>query len=141
MGYRLICRNKSVVLIVQCKSQKNTVGVEIVRELMGSIKIYEDHNREERRPIMEAICTTSQFSPEAKKFSGELGIKLYDEFTIGFMPDRFEIIRCKNSEKLYYLPTDEGYDLIDFSLSKGDSYCMTVAEAEEAGFSRGKSFF
>jgi len=68
--------------------------------------------------------------------AGALGIQVFEQFK--FSKD-YSCIRCNIStqtkEKIYHLPFDQGYDdtLID---RKGEMYCATVKEAEDAGFRR-----
>lgn len=39
-------------------------------------------------------------------------------------------------EKIYHLPFDQQYDKTKVEPARGEFYCRTVAEAEEAGYRR-----
>ena len=135
-GIDLICRNRREIMLVQCKSQKNSVGVEIVSTLAGSKEAYVKRYSVKDKDIKGVICTLSDFSPDAYKLGQLLDIQLLIFLRLRFVRERFKLVKCKNATHKYYLPTDISYDDVGFSVSEGDCYFETIEEAEKAGFCR-----
>lgn len=86
---------------------------------------------------MKAIFyTTTQLSPLARKIANTLDIELFENFKFD---RKYPCIKCnistQNDEKIYHLPFDQKYDETKID-RKGEMYCSTVNEAEEAGFRR-----
>ena len=136
MGRDLICYKGDDTLIIQCKNwaEFRTIYEKHIFQLFGTIFEYkETHLNEKVRAI---FCTTTQLSPLARKIATTLGIELFESFKF----DRnYPCIKCNistlSNEKIYHLPFDQKYD--DTKIDrKGEMYCSTVKEAEDAGFRR-----
>ena len=102
----------------------------------GAVDYYEKNVLKE---VVEGVfATTSYFSDRAKSIGQAFQLLLLEEQII--VP--FPIIKCKKyseNRKLYYLPTDRGYDEeVTMDLLSGDFYCGTVKEAENKGFRQGE---
>ena len=55
------------------------------------------------------------------------------------MHNGYPCIKCNISAdgtKIYHLPFDQQYDNVKIETHKGEFYCATVKEAEDAGFRR-----
>jgi hypothetical protein len=66
--------------LVQCKLYKNTVGVSVVEQLLGSLT---DYQSGQTKALRGMVITTSQFSPDAQRLAVKHGIHLMDGKAIG----------------------------------------------------------
>ena len=130
-GRDLICRVGRNVYIVQCKhwDYDNIIYAKHIHQLRGSV---EDYGKQYiHRKVHGVFFTTSRIAPDAKVISKRIGIELHEKFSFC---ESFPVVKCKFSERKYYLPDDWGYDQVELNLRAGDCYCITVTDAENKGF-------
>lgn len=82
-------------------------------------------------PIFAATTKLSEIAVWAAK---RLKVQVLD------LPMKFDypMIKCNvnGSTKIYHLPFDQQYDRVKIDATKGESYALTVVEAERRGFRR-----
>ena len=131
MGRDLICQKGHNTMIVQCKyhdSAKGTESVKCIYQLFGTCREYSlDHPDQ---IVIGALYTTGKVAITAQSSAAKLGILFKAEHTLKIFPR----IRCLHNKRIYYLPTDKDYDMIETNLAAGDCYCKTIDEAERKGF-------
>lgn len=135
LGRDLICTKGNKVVLIQCKnwSQSKTIYEKHIFQFFGTL--FQMRQATRNMNVKGAFYTATTLSDTAKNFANEFKIDLYENFRL----ERYPIIKCNignTGEKIYHLPFDQQYDATKISKSKGEFYCMTVAEAEEAGFRR-----
>ena len=131
-GIDLLCKKNEDVLLVQCKSQVAKTSKAAIMAFNGALSFYRTKNLKEGENLRGEVYSKTEFSKDAKECANALGIKIH----VRIMPFDFEVVKCKKVLQGYYLPTDDDYDEVGFSLSEGDYYMKTVEEAEKAGFHR-----
>lgn len=137
LGRDLICKKGDKIIVIQCKnwSKFKTIYEKHIFQFFGTVFQYKDKNQNKK---VEAIfyCTT-KLSELAKRFSKELGIKLEEKHKFD---QNYPCIKCNISKidgtKIYHLPFDQQYDKVKIEKDKGEFYCKSVKEAEDAGFRR-----
>ena len=135
MGRDIIAKKDCKVYVIQCKrwSQFKTIHENHIFQLYGSSVLYQiDHPKETVLPL---FVTTTALSDRANTIAKILGIVVRQDLELKKYPK----IKCnigKGGEKIYHLPFDQQYDRVVINKSKGECYCMTVAEAESLGFRR-----
>jgi len=141
LGRDLICKKGNQIIIIQCKnwSQFKTIYEKHIFQFFGTFFQFRDENKGSK---VEAIFYTStKLSDFARKFAKELKIDLKENFKY---TDDYPCIKCNISkatrEKIYHLPFDQQYDTVKIERKKGEFYCKTVKEAEDAGFRRAFKF-
>ena len=156
LGRDLICEkrnNKGQVkeaVIVQCKywSSKKLIHEKHINQLFGTMVEFAARIHEKEKSfysfwdtiqcynIKSVLITSTQLSPEAKKFAEILNVGYEEKYEIGEYP----MIKCNvnqtTQEKIYHLPYDQMYDYVIIEPKKGEFYAMTIDEAEEKGFRR-----
>ena len=135
LGRDLICNNGDEILLIQCKnwSRSKTIYEKHIFQFFGTMYQFTQDNL--KTPVRGAFYTATSLSETARSFAKEFGIELYEEFPL----KRYPMIKCnvsRNGEGIYHLPFDLQYDNTKINPKDGDMYCMTVAEAESAGFRR-----
>ena len=84
--------------------------------------------------MIPIFYATTSLSGEANIVANKLGVKVVNK-----QLKRYPMIKCNvnhsDKEKIYHLPFDQQYDTAKID-SKGEFYCATVDEAENAGFRR-----
>lgn len=136
LGRDLIAKKANEVVVIQCKnwSQFKTIYENHIFQFFGTVYRYKlDYPK---KKVRAAFYTSTQLSDIAKAFSKDLGIELVENFKL----QRYPCIKCnisgRNNEKIYHLPMDQQYDTVVIEPDKGESYEMTVEEAEKKGFRR-----
>lgn len=137
LGRDLLCIRDEQVIIVQCKywSKFKTIYEKHIFQFFGTVFEYQD-SRPCRR-VKGLFITSTQLSPLAEKFANSLGIELKQNLPLN---KNYPCIKCNLSkphgEKIYHLPFDQQYDRVRIEAGRGEFYCRTVLEAEQAGFRR-----
>lgn len=136
LGRDLICRRRSETLIVQCKqwSHFKTIYEKHIFQLFGTVFEYREANPDET--VHALFYTTTQLSPVARRIAQTLGIELHEKYAFD---TNYPAIKCnvnrQTKTRIYHLPFDQMYD--DTKVGRrGEMYCRTVKEAEDAGFRR-----
>lgn len=137
LGRDLICQKDSELIIIQCKnwSQFRTIYEKHIFQFFGTVFQYKDENPDKK--VKAIFYTATNLSELARRFASELKIELKENFK---MNTTYPCIKCNVStlsgEKIYHLPFDQQYDKTKIEKHKGEFYCKTVKEAEDAGFRR-----
>jgi len=137
LGRDLICRNGDEFIVIQCKnwSQFKTIYEKHIFQFFGTVFQYRDENPD--RKVRALFYTSTTLSDLARRFAQELGIELQENVK---MDINYPCIKCNvsrvNGEKIYHLPFDQQYDRTKIEKNRGEFYCVTVKEAEDAGFRR-----
>ena len=96
---------------------------------------YKDENPSLK--VKSIFYTTTSLFEIARRFAKELEINLVENHKFD---QNYPSIKCnigrESNEKIYHLPFDQQYDRIKIEKERGELYCATVKEAEEAGFRR-----
>jgi hypothetical protein len=82
-------------------------------------------------------CSKYGVSERWRDYGNELDIDLYEDQIL----ERYPCIKANienDKEKIYHLPFDQQYDTTKIEPDKGESYFMTVKEADDNGFRRAK---
>lgn len=141
LGRDLICEKGNEILIVQCKywSQFKTIHEKHIFQLFGTTFQYKYQLEKvnKGKKIKAIFHTSTKLSDVAREFAKELEIDVKENIKL----DReYPCIKCNigrtSDEKIYHLPFDQQYDKIVIEPKRGEFYCATVKEAEEAGFRR-----
>lgn len=141
LGRDLICEKGNEILVVQCKywSQFKTIHEKHIFQLFGTTFQYKYQLEQENKnkKIKAIFHTSTNLSEIARKFAEELNIEVKENIKL----DRsYPCIKCNigriSEEKIYHLPFDQQYDNIVIEPKRGEFYCCTVKEAENAGFRR-----
>lgn len=137
LGRDLICKKGEKMTIIQCKnwSKFRTIYEKHIFQFFGTVFQYKDENPE--LEVNAIFYTTTALSDLARRFAKELKIQLEENHHF----DReYPSIKCNigqlSKEKIYHLPFDQQYDKTKIQTERGEFYCKTVREAEEAGFRR-----
>lgn len=136
LGIDLICRKGGETILVQCKNwaKFKTIYEKHIFQLFGTSFQFRDSHPHER--VSTIFITTTVLSEIARKFANELKINLKENFRFD---QSYPCIKCNvnitTNEKIYHLPFDQQYDKTKIS-RKGEIYCSTTKEAEDAGFRR-----
>ena len=137
LGRDLIAIREDKIIIIQCKNwaKFKKIYENSIFQFFGTVFQYKDQNKDK---IVKAIFySTTELSDLARRFANELGIELKENFK---MDNKYACIKCNISRvdgtKIYHLPFDQQYDKVKIEKQKGEFYCKTVKEAEEAGFRR-----
>jgi hypothetical protein len=137
LGRDLICRKGKDIIIIQCKnwSQFRTIYEKHIFQFFGTVFQYKDENPD--KEVKAIFYTSTQLSDLARRFAKELKIDLKENFK--FVKE-YPVIKCNVSmvdgTKIYHLPFDQQYDKTKIEKTRGEFYCTTVKEAEDAGFRR-----
>jgi hypothetical protein len=138
LGIDLICKKKNKVEIVQCKRLSKVKGIplreNVVAQIFGSTRVWRTRNNINLEDITPVIITSYELSSEAKAFAEELGVR-YEEHTSLKEYPRIKCNISASGEKIYHLPMDQQYDNVKIDKA-GESFAMTVSEAENMGFRR-----
>ena len=136
LGRDLICRKENDVVLIQCKnwSKFKTIYEKHIFQFFGTFFQYKHENNNQN--IKAIFYTTTRVSDLARCFALELGIGLRENYKFD---QNYPCIKCNismiDNTKIYHLPFDQQYDKVKID-RKGEFYCATVKEAEEAGFRR-----
>lgn len=137
LGRDLICKKGNDLVVIQCKnwSKFKTIYEKHIFQFFGTVFQYKDENPNFR--VKAIFYTTTSLSDLASRFALELGIELRENFKFD---QSYPSIKCNISkdtnEKIYHLPFDQQYDKTSIESERGEFYCKTVKEAEDAGFRR-----
>jgi hypothetical protein len=137
LGRDLICQKGNDFIVIQCKnwSQFKTIYEKHIFQFFGTVFQYRDSHP--KRNTKAIFYTATQLSGLARRFADELGIELKENFKFD---QSYPCIKCNISratgEKIYHLPFDQQYDKTKIEENRGELYCTTVKEAEEAEFRR-----
>lgn len=137
LGRDLICKKGKEIIVIQCKNwaEFRTIYEKHVFQFFGTVFQYKDENK--NKDVRAIFYTSTKLSDLARRFAQELKIELKE----GLKFDRdYPSIKCNISKvdgtKIYHLPFDQQYDNTKIEPKKGEFYCQTVKEAEDAGFRR-----
>src|SRR3989339_250432 len=137
LGRDLICKKGKNITIIQCKnwSKFRTIYEKHIFQFFGTVFQYRDENP--KHNVKAIFYTTTSLSDLARRFAKELNIQLEENhhFNIEYPAIKCNIGRT-SGEKIYHLPFDQQYDKTKIEPHKGEFYCQTVKEAEDAGFRR-----
>jgi DUF2075 family protein len=137
LGRDLICQKGDEFVVIQCKNwaEFRTIYEKHIFQFFGTVFQYKDENKD--RKVKAIFYTSTTLSDLARRFSKELGIELKENFKFD---KQYPSVKCNVSRidgtKIYHLPFDQQYDKTKIEPEKGEFYCKTVKEAEEAGFRR-----
>ena len=137
LGRDLICQKGKDFIVIQCKnwSQFRTIYEKYIFQFFGTVFQYKDENPD--RKVQAIFYTSTQLSDLARRFAKELKIDLKENFKFDKL---YPSIKCNVSRvdgtKIYHLPFDQQYDKTKIEKSRGEFYCASVKEAEDAGFRR-----
>lgn len=137
LGRDLICSKGNEIIVIQCKnwSQFKTIYEKHIFQFFGTVFQYRDENKDKN--VRAIFYSATKLSDLAKRFAKELNIELKENFK---MDNEYSCIKCNISKidgaKIYHLPFDQQYDRVKIEPKKGEFYCSTVKEAEDAGFRR-----
>lgn len=137
LGRDLICKKGKNFIVIQCKNwaKFRTIYEKHIFQFFGTVFKYRDENPDKKTKAI--FYTSTKLSDLARRFAKELNIELKEDFKF----DRnYPCIKCNISrvdkEKIYHLPFDQQYDTTKIEKNRGEFYCKTVKEAEDAGFRR-----
>lgn len=135
LGRDLICNKGKSILLIQCKnwSQTKTIYEKHIFQFFGTM--FQFAKTSPGKSVKGVFYTATSLSEVARSFAMEFKIELHEDFPL----KRYPMIKCnvsRNGEGIYHLPFDLQYDNTKINPKDGDRYCMTVAEAESAGFRR-----
>src|SRR3989339_814056 len=137
LGRDLICKKGKNITIIQCKnwSKFRTIYEKHIFQFFGTVFQYRDENP--KHNVKAIFYTTTSLSDLARRFAKELNTQLEENhhFNIEYPAIKCNIGRT-SGEKIYHLPFDQQYDKTKIEPHKGEFYCQTVKEAEDAGFRR-----
>lgn len=141
LGRDLICEKGNEILVVQCKywSQFKTIHEKHIFQLFGTTFQYKYKLEQENKSkkIRAIFHTSTSLSEVARRFAKELNIDVKENIRLN---REYPCIKCNigrvSEEKIYHLPFDQQYDNIIIEPKRGEFYCCTVKEAEDAGFRR-----
>ncbi len=137
LGRDLICRKGNDFIVIQCKNwaEFRTIYEKHVFQFFGTVFQYKDENKDKK--VRAIFYTSTKLSDLARRFSKELNIELKENFKFD---KEYPAIKCNVSRidetKIYHLPFDQQYDKTKIEKERGEFYCQTVKEAEDAGFRR-----
>jgi len=137
LGRDLICQKEKNFIVIQCKcwAKFRTIYEKHIFQFFGTVFKYKDDNP--NRKVRAIFYTSTELSDLARRFSKELSIELKENFKFD---KSYPCIKCNVSRvdktKIYHLPFDQQYDNTKVEKNRGEFYCKTVKEAEEAGFRR-----
>jgi len=137
LGRDLICQKEKDSIVIQCKNwlQFRKIYEKHIFQFVGTVFQYKDENPD--RKVQAIFYTSTQLSDLARRFAKELKIDLKENFKL---EKEYPAIKCNVSmvdgTKIYRLPFDQQYDKTKIEKLRGESYCATVKEAEDAGFRR-----
>lgn len=137
LGRDLIATKGNEIVVIQCKNwaKFKKIFENSIFQFFGTVFQYKDQNKDKK--IRAIFYSTTELSPLAKRFAKELGIELKENFK---MDKNYPCIKCNINQrertKIYHLPFDQQYDKAIIERNKGEFFCKTVKEAEEAGFRR-----
>lgn len=140
-GIDLICEKNNDIFIIQCKywKQYKPIHEKHIFQLFGTTFQYKYQLEQENKnkKVKAIFHTSTNLSEIARKFAEELNIEVKENIKL----DRnYPCIKCNigrvSEEKIYHLPFDQQYDNIVIEPKRGEFYCCTVKEAEDAGFRR-----
>lgn len=137
LGRDLICKKGKTMVVIQCKnwSKFKTIYEKHIFQFFGTVFQYKDENKDLK--VKAIFYTTTTLSDLARRFANELGIQLEENHTFN---QQYPSIKCNvarvTNEKIYHLPFDQQYDKVKIEPERGEFYCTTVEEAEDAGFRR-----
>lgn len=145
MGRDLIVKKNNSIKIIQCKywAKEKTIHEKHIFQLFGTCVSYSLNNgiinqkqTLQQQSVVEGVFIAScSLSETAKMVASILGIKIIEFKKL----EKYPCVKCnigKNGEKIYHLPFDQNYDKIKIEPNKGEFYCKTIREAEDAGFRR-----
>lgn len=137
LGRDLICRKGNEFIVIQCKnwSKFRTIYEKHIFQFFGTVFQYRDENP--NKSVHAIFYTSTSLSELARKFAKELNIELMENFKFD---KTYPSIKCNISipekNRIYHLPFDQQYDRTKIVLARGEFYCRTTIEAEDAGFRR-----
>ena len=137
LGRDLICKKGNDFIIIQCKNwaEFRTIYEKHVFQFFGTVFQYKDENKDKN--VKAIFYTSTKLSDLARRFSKELNIELKENFKFD---KEYPVIKCNiprvGGTKIYHLPFDQQYDNTKIEKERGEFYCQTVKEAEDAGFRR-----
>lgn len=137
LGRDIIASKGKELIVIQCKnwSKFRTIYEKHIFQFFGTVFQYTDENPDKK--VRAIFYTSTVLSPLARRFAKALKIELQEETK---MNKEYPCIKCNISQvdgtKIYHLPFDQQYDKVKVEPHKGEFYCSTVKEAEDAGFRR-----
>jgi hypothetical protein len=137
MGRDLICERGTELHVVQAKhwAKHRTVHEKHIFQLYGTTVLLPlSHRNWGSQVITPVFATTTKLSETATWAAKRLNVQVREE------PMQFDypMIKCNvnGGSKIYHLPFDQQYDRVKIVADKGESYALTVNEAERRGFRR-----
>jgi hypothetical protein len=131
----LVDRPDGTLEVVQCKrwAKRKTIHEKHVFQLFGTVVAARIEHP--GRTVTGTFTTTTQLSERARRFAAELGITVEEELPLADYP-RIKCNVARSGERIYHLPFDQQYDTTVIDPDRGESYALTVADAESDGFRR-----
>lgn len=135
LGRDLIAIKGDKVHVVQCKNWASYKSIyeNAIFQLFGTA--YSMRKNYPNKQVIPVFFTTTTLSDTAAEFAKLLKIEVKSEFKFKEYP----AIKCNissNGTRIYHLPFDQKYDLIQITPKTGEFYTNSVAEAEKQGFRR-----
>lgn len=147
-GIDIIAKKGTEISYMQLKywSMKTVIRENVVSQLYGAAYNMFIENGGKAEAFLELIksggvkvvlVTKTTLSKEAKEYSDRMGVTYLENVVIKKYP-MIKLVHGTN--KVYYLPTDDGYDYINFYSvpSKGYSRADNCIDAEKLGYRRAK---
>jgi hypothetical protein len=139
LGRDLIIRKSGMTKVVQCKywSKEKTIHEKHIAQLYGTLAKYKFDNHNEN--VTGLFVTHTVLSNTAREFANTLKIEIIENVELGEYP----LIKCDNRQdefgqktKIYHLPMDQQYNIVQIDKKRGDCYALTIEEAERMGYRR-----
>ena len=136
MGRDLIAKAPDgTIHVIQCKrwSKEKTIHEKHIFQLFGTTMLLRINNP--KKNYIAVFYTSTTLSDTAKKCADALDISVVERFE--YQP--YPMIKCnvnQDGQKIYHLPMDQRYDVVQISGKKEACYLSSTQEAEAAGFRR-----
>ena len=135
LGRDLICKKGNDFVVIQCKNwaKFRTIYERHIFQFFGTVFKYKDDYPD--RNVKAVFYATTTLSNLARRFGKELGINLVEnhKFDMDYPCIKCNVSRIDGS-RIYHLPFDQQYDTTKVEKERGEFYCKTVKQAEDAGF-------
>nr|MBA2514729.1 restriction endonuclease [Solirubrobacterales bacterium] len=133
LGRDVLAEKDGHLEVIQCKrwAQRKTIHEKHVFQLFGTTVLARLENP--TLVVNGTFTTTTTLSPKAREVAEHLGIKIEEGFPLADYPRIGCNIARPSGERIYHLPFDQQYDKTVIEPERGESYVMSVAEAEANG--------
>ena len=138
MGIDLVAKRDGKTVLIQCKywAYDKMIHENVICQLKGSLDFYVWENRLSRETVQARLVTNICLSTTAKKVADALGIVYCEEHEK--IP---AVIKClclwdadEKMRKVYYLPDDPWYDMIQPDERRGECWAYSEEAAQQCGF-------